>query len=45
MFMMGIILGVLEFALNFDKIWVSWDATLNKSSWIFWVVLKRTDIK
>ena len=45
MFVIANIFGEIEFALNCWKIggyfWVN--TLLNKSSWIIWVVLKRTD--
>ena len=45
MFVMGSIFGEIEFALNCQKIGVilGVNTLLNKSSWIIWVVLKRTD--
>ena len=45
MFVMGIIFGEIEFALNCYKTGVIFgvNTLLNKSSWIIWVVLKRTD--
>ena len=45
MFVMGIISSEIELALNCWNIGVIFLVTtlLNKSSWIIWVVLKRTD--
>ena len=47
MFVMGNVFGETEFELNCLKVGVIFfggDTLLNKSSWIIWVVLKRTDI-
>ena len=44
-FVMGNIFGEIEFEIvgNFG-LFLGGDTLLNKSSWIIWVVLKRTDI-
>ena len=47
MFVMGNICGDIEFEVNCLKFGVTFfrsSTLLNKSSWIIWVVLKRTDI-
>ena len=46
-FVMGNIFGEIKFELNSWKVGVVFGKAthlLNKSSWIIWIVLKRTDI-